>query len=1797
MADNTIDTLAIKISSDSRTASASIERLASALLGLQNAVNRGENGINKLSNAIRNLTNSVSGTQGLVTVSASLQRFASSVKILGSIDTSKIDNTASSIQKLALSMQRLSNINTGNLGSNITPITESLKDFIKQLKEVGTINPNLEPIYNISRAISSLSKINTSGLSDKMVELANALKKLQESTIDVDFSKLNASGILELSKALSSLGSKNALAAPENIEKLATSLNRMMTTLSHTPAVSQNLIQMTQALAQLAANLRGVSSSGSGAAGGLLNVGSAASRTKKHVFSLAAAFGKFYATYWLVLRGFRLFKKAIDISSDLTEVQNVVDVTFGDMKQKVEDLASTSIQDFGMSELTVKQISSRFQAMGVAMGISTDQVRKASNFLKQNNNIYGETVDSMADVSIELTKLAADMASFYNVEQSMVAEKLSSIFTGQTRPLRDFGLDLTQATLQEWAMKQGLDADIKSMSQAEKTMLRFQYVMQNSAASMGDYARTADTWHNSVVRLGQSFEQLGSVIGGALINAFKPLVAWLNRAMQSVIAFAQTVVNALGKIFGWTYEIKNGGVSTDFEDAGIGAEEMADGTGAAKDNLEDMQKYIAAWHEVNNMTTKDDDAGGGKGGGGAGGGIGSAAGGQLVQTEGLLDKYKSDIDSLYELGEYIGKVLTDAMNGINWEKVYEGARNFGTGLADFLNGLISPELFGAVGRTIAGSLNTAVYAALAFGERFDWTDFGKSIATGINEFFKMFDFASLAKTINVWANGILDAIIKAIDTIDWGMIGTRIGTFLAEIDFLQIAGKVMKTLWKALNAAFETYEGIFETAPLETAFFTLVGVTKLLKVGKIQKFIVALKNGIATTINFGKALFGSQTALSALQVAFPKLSKVVEILSTSFMIFFHRVINSMGVFTGLNASLSYIRDNMTNMQKGITTAVAAFAEFMIVKDSVKDIVTGTGNLAVNLLELGAAAGIAGLAMYTALGPAGIAIAAITALVAALVGVKSALDDIEAESTMNSVGNALRNPGGTPLDQITHEYQDMVNGISDSFDKINQKAEELDATKQHAKETSESIDLIKFAIDNGSSVAEEKIPQLKELFNNLLNDSKSIFEQEYDVIMLGISGSLQQSLIDAGYSIEQIVGMMDSLKSSHQQAIDEITQKNAELEQSYVNGEISNEEYTAAMMENYTNLAELTGKTDEYANAISGVSDAVSGVDFSQFINEDNTLNTAALADQFSRLSETANEAKDSIHLSSDSLTTALSDYETEALRVGDSEAASAISDMLSSEAQNVDLAVSEVDKSLLLYADTVQTGLLEKIPDVVDQAVSDYEKMGWLYKLTHTEADYVQEALDEYQTSVIDPATQSLESMYSEVGINGAGWASDASNQIIDSLFTTDETILDMGVTQQTTSLNGAYREVVEGAVAGLDERAKELGTITGSYLTEGIAEGAKAGRSMELIKNSASEAIDAYDRSVREAGQINSPSERMKPIGMYLLQGIIEGFTSSIGQWTTSIATWATDTYNLFSANITKTITDATAWFSELPGKIYTAIFPTNERVTTWGGEVFRTFQTNVNNSIAGVVSWFSELPGKIYGTIINFVTQTLPQWKWNIDDFFGREIPNIIRNVVNLFGDLADALVPTGENLIRGLWNGIENLTGWLGSNIGGFCRNVIDTFKSGFDEHSPSKEAFEIGDFFTRGLQNGMADRFGDVYGDIKGFTESISSIKMTPPELDLSIPKMPDYKPRTYDMGTVQSKMQMEFDEKMAQMAYENQRTHEMLQQIIDSIDRKQLIVGDRDIFDANRRETLKFGRRTNKDPYPVYGRYK
>lgn len=389
------------------------------------------------------------------------------------------------VNKLGKVQTAISNLNV----SNFSGFAVGVKNVSNAMQ--GLSNVKMPDYTRLAKGITRLSQIDTATIRSAggaIGELAKSLRVLD----NVQMSD-NAQQLTELASAVKQLGYKSATQAVENIPKLAVAMEQLMQTLSRAPQVSRNLIDMTNALAALART----GSTGGRAANALgtnlLSYNKVSKRSIKGTRGLASALGKMYATYWLVIRAAGKLKEAIDISSDLTEVQNVVDVTFGKYSNLIEEMSKNSITDFGMSELTVKQVASRFQAMGSAIGISQQQVAKSSEFLAQKGvNAYGELGDSMANMSINLTKLAADMASFYNVEQSAVAEDLASVFTGETRPLRTYGLDLTQATLSEWAMKQGLDANIQSMSQAEKTMLRYQYVLANTTAAQGDFVRTAD---------------------------------------------------------------------------------------------------------------------------------------------------------------------------------------------------------------------------------------------------------------------------------------------------------------------------------------------------------------------------------------------------------------------------------------------------------------------------------------------------------------------------------------------------------------------------------------------------------------------------------------------------------------------------------------------------------------------------------------------------------------------------------------------------------------------------------------------------------------------------------------------------------------------------------------------------------------------------------------------------------------------------------------------------------------------------------------------------------------------------------------------------------------------------------------------------------------------------------------------------------------------------------------------------------------------------------------------------------
>ena len=223
------------------------------------------------------------------------------------------------------------------------------------------------------------------------------------------------------------------------------------------------------------------------------------------------------------------------------------------------------------------------------------------------------------------------------------------------------------------------------------------------------------------------------------------------------------------------------------EDLVGGADDAEGALNGANDAAKKLKNTVLGFDELNQLNDPTSGSGSGSGSGGIGGGnplldeeIAKALADYQKAWDEAFDRMDNKAQQIadrickafkrgdYEgIGRYISNGITKGLESIDWNKVYSVSKNFGKGFAEFLNGLISPKLFSAVGKTIAGALNTAIYNALAFGETFNFKNFGESIAAGINSFFGNYDFKALAQTFNVWAKGILDTIITALDDTDW----------------------------------------------------------------------------------------------------------------------------------------------------------------------------------------------------------------------------------------------------------------------------------------------------------------------------------------------------------------------------------------------------------------------------------------------------------------------------------------------------------------------------------------------------------------------------------------------------------------------------------------------------------------------------------------------------------------------------------------------------------------------------------------------------------------------------------------------------------------------------------------------------------------------------------------------------------------------------------------------------------------------------------------------------------------------
>ena len=242
---------------------------------------------------------------------------------------------------------------------------------------------------------------------------------------------------------------------------------------------------------------------------------------------IAKAIGSAFVTKQIIEFG----KAAIGVASDLNEVQNVVDTTFGDGSVKIDEWAKSAAEAFGESELQAKQFTSTLGAMFKSMGVGQAD---------------------MEEMSMSLAGLAGDMASFYNLDPTEAFEKLRSGISGETEPLKQLGINMSVVNLEAFAMSEGITKSYQEMTQAEQATLRYQYIMSATADAQGDFANTSDSLANQQRILQLEIQTLEAEIGQDLMPVAQEMLSTAKDAIEWAIEHKDSLEKLTVAVIGVT---------------------------------------------------------------------------------------------------------------------------------------------------------------------------------------------------------------------------------------------------------------------------------------------------------------------------------------------------------------------------------------------------------------------------------------------------------------------------------------------------------------------------------------------------------------------------------------------------------------------------------------------------------------------------------------------------------------------------------------------------------------------------------------------------------------------------------------------------------------------------------------------------------------------------------------------------------------------------------------------------------------------------------------------------------------------------------------------------------------------------------------------------------------------------------------------------------------------------------------------------------------------------------------------
>ena len=929
----TIDSLEIEISAKATKANNALDKLVTKLENLSSSLGRLNTGnLTNLASGVDSLSKAMQGMQNVK--KADYNRIAKGIEKIASVNSGNLTNVSNALSPLATSLQALSSVNfdNRNLNNIINSITRLANSNVGNVQGLGQLGTELKSLIDNIASAGSVERT-TSSLVNGIARLANAggntmltanalpmlSNSLRNLITNLSSAPQVSSEITALTTAiakLASAGSKTKVTA-QNLDELSKKLINFIGALQNAPQVSANTISLVNAIANLAnagssANkafnsistfgnkgFSAVKSLANGFKSLIPNINSATKSSKGFVSQI----GMFYAKCFLVIRAFKQLGKAITSASDYIEefnyfnvaITKIADENKKNYKQYGYDDAESYAESFKtrLTELTGKMSGFKIDKNGELsdsgmqnLGLDVKEIMNFESRVAQITNSVGMLGEASVSTSKALTMLSGDLSSLTNTNLQQVMDNLSSGMTGMTAAVKKYGMDISVASLRQYALDLGIQKNLSSMTQAEKMYLRIIAMLDQSKVAWGDLANTINQPANQFRMLKNNIKATGMMIG----KLFMPMVSAVLPYLNAMTMAIKDLVQWIGDLFGIKWD--NNNIAAPDNSGWDNLEEDVNDTAGAIDKATDAQKkfnkQLMGFDELNNISKNEKDSADGNKGNGNGEDVSGVLSDALINAveeyekrwnkafDGMTskaDELKQKIEEVFkadwktgdftDVGTALGTWIKDGLDNIPWETLNEGFEKVGKSIGTSINGFVKVEGLGeTIGKSVANGVDAFIKGINSFFIATDFDAIGKFIASGVNGSIK----TDLFKDIGSLLGNKLNAVFQTLDG------------FSKELKW----DKMGETIVTSLNSFFDTFDigkaglslGNF-TSGITTSLYTAVSDTETWS--KLGKKIGDGINGFFESMN----VVNKKTGMNGWQELGKSISDTITGMATS----------------------------------------------------------------------------------------------------------------------------------------------------------------------------------------------------------------------------------------------------------------------------------------------------------------------------------------------------------------------------------------------------------------------------------------------------------------------------------------------------------------------------------------------------------------------------------------------------------------------------------------------------------------------------------------------------------------------------------------------------------------------------------------------------------------------------------------------------------------------------------------------------------------------------------------------------